>query len=151
LPGATLSLCAEPSWPKHCIRAVVGGLVDTDYRPSNSGSLAMVTAILRQGVRGVPPLMIDPNQCLRPLRQGAPRRHILLPVFIPPLSLTGNLGQCQKVAGPINPVYWCRLFARGQSKWAKGYRRSNAVGTYLAVRPVCLVKHLSPVFTASGP
>jgi len=36
--------------------------------------------------------------------------------FIPPLSPTGNLGQCEKVAGPINPVYWCRLFSRAQSK-----------------------------------
>jgi hypothetical protein len=36
--------------------------------------------------------------------------------FNPPLSPAGNLGQCQKVAGPINPVFWCRLFARAQSK-----------------------------------
>jgi hypothetical protein len=36
--------------------------------------------------------------------------------FIPPLSPTSNLGQCEKVAGPINPVYWCRLFARAISK-----------------------------------
>jgi hypothetical protein len=31
--------------------------------------------------------------------------------FIPPLSPASNLGQCEKVAGPINK--WCRLFARG--------------------------------------
>jgi hypothetical protein len=36
--------------------------------------------------------------------------------FIPPLSPASNLGQCQKVAGPINPVYWCRLFARAHGK-----------------------------------
>jgi hypothetical protein len=36
--------------------------------------------------------------------------------FIPPLSPASNLGQCEKVAGPINKVYWCRLFARAHSK-----------------------------------
>jgi hypothetical protein len=28
----------------------------------------------------------------------------------------GNLGQCRQVAGPINPVYWCKLFARAVRK-----------------------------------
>ena len=33
-----------------------------------------------------------------------------------------NLGQCERVAGPINKVYWCRLFARAHIKWAaKGF------------------------------
>jgi hypothetical protein len=37
--------------------------------------------------------------------------------FIPPLSPASNLGQCEKVvAGPINKVYWCRLFARAHGK-----------------------------------
>ena len=36
--------------------------------------------------------------------------------FIPPLSPASNLGQCEKVNGPINKVYWCRLFARAHSK-----------------------------------
>jgi hypothetical protein len=35
--------------------------------------------------------------------------------FIPPLSPASNLGQCEKVAGPINKVYWCRLFARANA------------------------------------
>jgi hypothetical protein len=36
--------------------------------------------------------------------------------FIPPLSAASNLGQCEKVAGPINKVYWCRLFTRAHSR-----------------------------------
>jgi hypothetical protein len=36
--------------------------------------------------------------------------------FIPPLSPASNLGQCQKVAGPINKVYWCELFERAVRK-----------------------------------
>jgi len=36
--------------------------------------------------------------------------------FIPPLSAATQLGQCQKVAGSINKAYWCKLFARAQSK-----------------------------------
>jgi len=39
--------------------------------------------------------------------------------FISPLSPVSNLGQREKVAGPINKVYWCRLFARAQSKWTR--------------------------------
>jgi hypothetical protein len=27
-----------------------------------------------------------------------------------------DVGQCEKVAGQINRVYWCKLFAREQSK-----------------------------------
>jgi hypothetical protein len=34
--------------------------------------------------------------------------------FLPPLSPASNLGQCQRVAGPINPVFWCRLFSNVQ-------------------------------------
>ena len=37
--------------------------------------------------------------------------------FIQPLSPASNLGQCERVAGPINKVYWCRLFARALSRW----------------------------------
>jgi hypothetical protein len=36
--------------------------------------------------------------------------------FIAPLSSATQLGQCQKVAGAINKVYWCRLWERAPSK-----------------------------------
>jgi hypothetical protein len=36
--------------------------------------------------------------------------------FISPLSAVTELGQCQKVAGAINKVYWCKLWERAQSK-----------------------------------
>jgi hypothetical protein len=37
--------------------------------------------------------------------------------FIPPLSRTANpLGTCERVVGPISPVFWCRLFAKVQNK-----------------------------------
>ncbi len=36
--------------------------------------------------------------------------------FIAPLSPAAQLGQCQKVAGAINKVYWCRLFEKVHSK-----------------------------------
>jgi hypothetical protein len=37
--------------------------------------------------------------------------------FIPPLSRSANhLGTCEKVEGPISPVFWCRLFARARAK-----------------------------------
>ncbi len=32
--------------------------------------------------------------------------------FIPPLLSASDLGQCKRVTGAINKVYWCRLFAR---------------------------------------
>jgi hypothetical protein len=34
-------------------------------------------------------------------------------------SLSGSargLGRCEKVEGPISPVYWCKLWTRAQSK-----------------------------------
>ena len=36
--------------------------------------------------------------------------------FIPPLSLENDLGQCRLVSGPINKVYWCKLWQRAQSR-----------------------------------
>ena len=36
--------------------------------------------------------------------------------FSPPSSPASNLGQCEKVAGPINKVYWCRLFAEAHGR-----------------------------------
>jgi hypothetical protein len=36
--------------------------------------------------------------------------------FISPLSPASNLGQCERVAGPINKVHWCRLFVRALSR-----------------------------------
>jgi hypothetical protein len=35
--------------------------------------------------------------------------------FIPRMSPATDLGQCERVTGPINKVYWFRLFARAQS------------------------------------
>jgi len=36
--------------------------------------------------------------------------------FMSPLSWATQLGQCQKVAGSINKVHWCRLYVRAHSK-----------------------------------
>jgi hypothetical protein len=40
--------------------------------------------------------------------------------FIEPLSSASELGQCQKVAGSINRVYWCRPVLRLDNQASSG-------------------------------
>jgi hypothetical protein len=57
--------------------------------------------------------------------------------FIPPLSPASNLGQCQKVAGPINPVFLVPVVcsrAKQAMKEATVEMNSVVVGTIAARR-----------------
>ncbi len=60
---------------------------------------------------------LQDRPCRQPLRPRIRRRQKHLPPFVPPMSPATELGQCQRVTGPINKVYWCRLFARAHNRY----------------------------------